>query len=350
MATTKKRTTAPKPIQKEVKKGNLICCKCGETYTKQAGFFPASKSPLYEGNNGYLPICKNCLKDLYMHYVTTLGSEWKAVERICSKFDMYFSMTIVDGCVSSATDSAVIMTYISRVSLPNYKNKTYDSTIEEDEYEESIKNKEQVTEEEESAARRIIEEGIKTWGVELEANDYRFLDTEFDDWNARCDISGKSRETLVKNLCMVKLMQNKALANKDNDTYTKLCQTYQKDLQAANLTPKQVEETERANEIPLGVLIKKFEDEDPIPQPIPEFKDWSGIQKVVRVYFIGHLMKMLGLKNKYSKEYEEEMASYLPSVGDKIGSDDSEDIYEYLMESGFTLSSDDKSDGDNDGD
>ena len=43
-----------------------------------------------------------------------------------------------------------------------------------------------------------------------------------------------------------------------------------------------------------------FENEDPIPEVNPEWKDVDGIVKLFNIYFLGHLSKMLGIKNRYS--------------------------------------------------
>jgi len=60
----------------------------------------------------------------------------------------------------------------------------------------------------------------------------------------------------------------------------------------------------------LGTWIKKFENEKPIPEPDPEFQDVDGIKKYIRVWFLGHFCKMLGINNVYAKEYEEELRKY----------------------------------------
>ena len=65
-----------------------------------------------------------------------------------------------------------------------------------------------------------------------------------------------------------------------------------------------------ADQNTFGTLIQKWENERPIPQPDPEFEDVDGIRRYVGAYFLGHLCKMMGIKNRYSAIYEEEMAKY----------------------------------------
>ena len=59
----------------------------------------------------------------------------------------------------------------------------------------------------------------------------------------------------------------------------------------------------------LGVLIKKWENTRPISEPQKRWADVDGLWKMV-VLFIGSLSKMVGLDNKYSEEYEQEIGKY----------------------------------------
>lgn len=343
----KMRNSAPKPPgSNEPKRGAYYCCSCGKKFTRQQAYFPVSRSSIYKGNNGYLPICKECFEELYIHYYEVLKDEVAAIERVCQKFDIYFNMPMVESAMSDSTDRAVIMTYISRMGLPQFKNKTYDTTLDEDEYAAAVAERNREPTDEERLIERIKERGRLEWGMDLEANEYTFLDKEFADWNAGYAIEGKTRESLVRDLCVLKLQENKALDNNDMDTYNKLSITFQKTLAAAELTPKQIEDAERASEKPMGVMIKMFENEDPIPEPNPEWEDVDGIMKYILVYFIGHLCKMLGLKNKYSNLYDEEMEKYTVYVPDDVKDGDSDDIFDYLLENGFGIGDSHPEDGD----
>lgn len=48
------------------------CCRCGTAYSRQKGYFPVSHSPMYRGS-GYLPICSNCIEELYEQYRFHVG-------------------------------------------------------------------------------------------------------------------------------------------------------------------------------------------------------------------------------------------------------------------------------------
>ena len=56
-----------KSATKKKKKGSsstktFKCVCCGKEYATQPANFSISNSPLFEGNNGYLPICKTCIE------------------------------------------------------------------------------------------------------------------------------------------------------------------------------------------------------------------------------------------------------------------------------------------------
>lgn len=146
-----------------------------------------------------------------------------------------------------------------------------------------------------------------------------------------------ARESLVRDLCVIKLQQQKAIQSGDVDLWGRLQKTFQDTLSSANLKPIQSENDEKTAEKPLGVMIEMFENEDPIPEINPEWKDIDGIVKLFNIYFLGHLSKMLGIKNRYSKDYEEEMQKYRAEIDDIKDAPD-EDVFEYLSENGFVKS------------
>ena len=65
-----------------------------------------------------------------------------------------------------------------------------------------------------------------------------------------------------------------------------------------------------SEQVTFGTLIKKFENEKPIPEPLPEWMDADWIRKYVVVWFFGNLCRMMGKENPYQEEYDEEMAKY----------------------------------------
>ena len=77
-------------------------------------------------------------------------------------------------------------------------------------------------------------------------------------------------------------------------------------------------------------MIKMFEEHDPIPTPREEWKDPDRIIHFTSVYVLGHLMKMLGIKNPHADLYEREMNKYRVSVPELSDADD-EEIFDNVL-------------------
>lgn len=102
----------------------FYCAMCGKKYTKLTGNFYRSSSPLHAGNDGFLPVCRSCVEELFELYVDELGSEMEATKRLCQKFDWYFSKRIYDATEKSSASFSRMSSYVSKMSLLNKKGGT----------------------------------------------------------------------------------------------------------------------------------------------------------------------------------------------------------------------------------
>lgn len=302
--TTTIKDTKPEVINKVLEERNEFwCCRCPREFTKQRGNFPASQSPLYENNNKFLPICNHCLDELFNHYTVVLGSEEESIRRLCMKFDIYYNDSIVKASRKVNANYSRIKAYISKANLNQYRDKTYDTTIEE-ETTDTINSIEDIKE----SDIKIPQKTVRFFGVGFSPEDYKFLQEQYDDWTARHECKTKAQEELFKTICMSQL--NILETQRNGGKITEAMSAFQGLLGSANLKPNQTNSNALADQNTLGTLIKKWENEKPVPEPDPEWKDVDGIVRYINVYFLGHLCKMMGIKNSYSRMYEEEMAKY----------------------------------------
>lgn len=326
-------TTAKQKIQKinqiEQIDRKYFCCTCGKQFDKQKDNFPTSQSNFFKGNNNYLPICCNCFDSATEQYEKSLGNQEKAIERMCMHWDMYFNDEILSASKKISAHRSRIKTYNSKCNLIQWAGKTYDTTLQEksEDIITSIGDIDSINDKSDIA---VTKNSVKIWGFGFSPEDYEFLNTQFSDWKAKVVIEGKPKESLVRELCVLKLQQNKALLEGKVDLYTKLTEAYQKTLDRASLTPKIEEAADKAGELPMGMMIDRFENEEPIPEPMDEWKDVDGIIRMFTIYFLGHLCKMLNIKNRYSKLYEEEMAKYRVEIPELEESDD-EEVFDFLI-------------------
>ncbi len=299
-----------------------ICPTCGEKILKLSDF-PASQSELYAGYDYHIPICRKCLDSLFKHYADFYnGNEEMAIRRICEKFDIYYNQSLLDASNKITKTKSRIQSYISKVNLVQYKGKTYDTTLGEDRSDTIIETLDDVKD-----SKKAKLKTVKFFGTGFEDDDYAFLEDEYLDWTTRHECSTKAQEEVFKQICYAQLDILKAkragLLTKD------LTKTLQDLLATANLQPKQTKDNTLAEQNTFGTLIRKWENEKPIPEPDEEWKDVDGIAKYITIYFLGHLCKMMGIKNSYSKMYETEMARY------KVDKPEYEDDDEALFDSVF---------------
>lgn len=312
------------------------CAHCGRAYKKQQMNFPKLQSELYKGNDKYSPICFRCVEEMYSNYEKNLGED-EAIRRMCIKLDIYFCDEALAASRSASNNTSRIRSYISRAMYYYRRGRGYDDTLDQESAyyisPEKIEEAKDIMNGEKSDAV-IDDKVIQAWGVGLAVDDYKFLENELHTWKVGYSIDGKSQESIVREICIFDLQKTKALSNNNMKLFQDLCNDRQKALDRAHLTPKAEASDDRLMEKPIGKMIEMVENEEPIPEPLDAFKDVDGIHKLIRVYFIGHLCKMLGLKNKYVDEYEEEMNQYTAKVAELEGSEP-EDVFDYLVEHGF---------------
>ncbi len=319
-------------IEARTEPDEYVCQTCGKSYKKRKGNFSPSKSPIYAGTDGYLNTCKSCVDDLFRQYTEFFdGNEERAIERICQLFDLYFNENALAASRKISEDRSRISVYISKIQIRPHTGKTYSDTIIESKT-DSIDSIDELSEYGEMDSAQI-KKAVGVWGFGFSPEQYNILNDQFDDWKSRVVIDGKTRETLVRELCIIKLQMNLALKDNNVELYTKLMKTYQETMKSANLQPLQEDATDKAAEKPLGVMIQMFENERPIDKCRPEWEDVDGIVRYITIYFLGHLCKMLKLNNKYSSLYEEEMAKYRVEVPELEEADD-DDIFDYIINGG----------------
>lgn len=291
----------------------FYCCRCGTSYSRKKGYFPVSHSPMYRGS-GYLPFCNDCVEAMYERYREQLGDDREAMRRMCMKLDLYWSDDIYAMVERTAGVNSRVRNYIGKTNIYRYIDKTFDNSIEEgtafdDFLDDGISsvacaNNILNTECDTQIEQRLID----FWGAGFSADFYDELERRYQDWTGGAPVMEPSERSLYKQICILEATisrdsaQGKAIDKNVNALNTLLG--------SMNLKPAQKKESVDATieGTPFGVWIRKWEDTRPIPDPDPEFKDVDGIVRYISIWFLGHLCKMLGIKNSYCKLYEDEIA------------------------------------------
>lgn len=323
MATPPKRKRLEKTADLPVSLPKVYCCRCGSAYSRATGNFLSSHSPMYRGA-GHLPMCSNCVDEMYDRYRTELGSDKAAMRRICMKLDLYWLPSVYDEVERSAGVRSRVRTYIQKIGAQRFINKTYDDTIKE-EVELGLSNpditmvgihEKQGAEGAEPDASledlaSVSPDVIAFWGAGLTPQLYAELEERYKFWVSRYPEGTQfdvGEEALIRQICHLEVENNHARASgKATDKGVTLLNTL---IGSLNLKPSQRtnEETDAELEkMPLGVGLQKWEQTRPLPPTPNELRDVNGIIKNVTTWFLGHACKMVGLKNSYTRMYEAAM-------------------------------------------
>lgn len=330
------------------------CSVCGKIYTRQKQNFPISHSALYRGNNGYFTTCNNCFEGLFEHYKEALGGEIEAIKRMCLKYDIYWNPVLYGMIYKGNTNGSRMRQYMSKTNLAKWTNKTYDDTLDEDPEKQLENSTMYVLKEIDDEEMRVAEEeeensifaevkiaqptqaDVDFWGMGFAPEFYFELNKRFEKWTADVQLPlDKSTEALYKQICILEVTINRNIvAGKPIEQSVNALNSL---MGSANLKPvqKKAEEQDSAfEELPFGVGIRMCENTRPIPKPNPELEDVDGIVRYVSIWFLGHLCKMLGIRNTYCKLYEEEMARLKVERLDNEEEDDEGAFNEIFGDSG----------------
>lgn len=301
----------------QIKNDEKQCLKCLKVKKKSNNFFNSYHK---WHSDGKMPYCKRCLLDYFDEdNVATLKDilrmvdkpfnyEWleKAKEDTRETLGVYFILVNLNNKYDKYSDS--VFEYGDTKNIGDDEKHVKDGGFRPEDIEQVELTKEQ------------MEYLIDFWGQGYTKDDYEFLQREFERLtNAYESESSYAMEILFQEAAHQRLTIKRKREN--NESVDKELKTFQDLLGSANIKPAQETGANSAEQATFGTLIKRFENEKPIPEPDEEWKDVDNIRKYVSVWFLGHLSKMLGIKNDYSPMYEEAIKEYTvePPANDRDG-------------------------------
>ena len=304
----------------------FYCCRCGRSYSRLNGSFPAIHSHMYRGT-GYLPICSECVDDLYETYKNTLGNDREAMRRICMKLDLYWNDSIYAMVERVSGVQSRVRAYIGKTNLLKYIDKTFDDTLDEErassdeeflrKVDEAVasriselksKQTEDMTDDDSPVCdRQIRQEDIEFWGPGYDNDFYEDLNRRWAGWTQGSDVTDPSEKSLYKQICLLEATITKDSAQgKAIDKNVNALNTL---LGSMNLKPAQKKDDVDGDleKMTLGVGIQKWEYSRPLPETPSSLVDIRGTIKNITTWYLGHACKMVGLRNSYCKMYEDAM-------------------------------------------
>lgn len=317
------------------------CYKCGREYGKHKGLFPVSYAAMYKGV-GYIPICKNCIDTMYKKYLSECNDTKVVVRQMCRKLDLYWDEHVYEFVSRRNPERSIMIQYISKINNISYAGKSYDDTLieegtlwnfsqqseEADKTEknsidnsiEDAKESEKPTKEpeeniEDSEFNRYVnelmsypvtKEVIAFWGTGYTKQMYAELEQRRAYWMSRFskDIElDAGTEALIRQICSLELDINRDRA--EGKSVEKSTNALNNLLGSANLKPVQKKEAnDDFAKQPLGVKLYHREKFKPLPELEESEKDRRHIKKYIWTW-MGHICKMCGMKNGYTKLYDE---------------------------------------------
>lgn len=293
-----------KPVE-PVAEDDYKCCTCGKKYKKQSGNFSYSQSPLYKGNNSFLPICNNCLENLVEQYTELLGSQNEAIKRVCLHWDMYFNEGLLNSTKKIDANRSRIKNYVRNCNLQQHAGKTYDTYLREIN-EGVIQNTQQLEEMKADGQTGITKVMFERWG-QMSSDDIIALEDHYKmlkKHNPNCD---NNQEIFIKDLCYTKILQMKSFRDSNSADFEKYTKLYRDTFKQAGL--KTVQEDDGSNENPLGVnaaIISQYTPEE-FYKDKQLYMDFDGLGD----YFERHVLRPLR-----NLEYNDNKRDFEFNIGD----------------------------------
>lgn len=239
MASTKKAPTK-----------QYICTRCGKVHSSQLKNFSKTRSPMWAANNGYLTVCVKCVDELYEGYLKQLGTVSAAVYRMCMKFDLYYS-DLTMNAVTSATGKFknAFSAYLSKSNLTQVTFNSFDDTLEQQT--QTLVLSKSDLEEAEINGIKVKKVSYDRWGDGFEPAEYNDLDAHYrlltgsvQDWGSAWPV--------IRSLCILDVLQKRALKAKDDKKFIDLASEYKKTYKEAGF--KITQNTTDMEDQPLGVM------------------------------------------------------------------------------------------------
>lgn len=301
---------------------SIRCYRCRKIYDKRRGNFLKSYAPLYKGT-GYIHICRECIGSIYNMYLKACDNPALATRQVCRKLDLYWDDGLFNTVEKKSTSQNVVFQYISRIAgISSCAGKCYDDTLIAEELlwsftgNQSDENQDDTTlhssdlEDEPNVIDEVGEDIVAFWGSGYTAEMYRELEERKEYWMSRLPGSDDldiGAEAYIRQICGLELDINKLRAlGKSTD---KQVTTLNALLGSMNMKPTQRRNEDLENDInttPMGVWLYRYENKRPLPEIDDQLKDVNGVKRYVFTW-MGHLCKMMGVENGYTKMYEKEV-------------------------------------------
>lgn len=302
--TKKKNRTLTKP------EGDGYCRKCQSIFNL-SNFYEAANPAI--DTNGRMSICKDCCNLVYENYFGIYGTIEAAMKATCQDLDVIFNYEALkqtqshaEGIVSRGKNLTKIFgIYKSKIGSTGKHN----AGLEDFRYKNSDHFQKEATvvpvKHQDTLDSIELEMLRIKWGADLPIDDLVWLEQKFEDWHDSYDISGKSMEMLVEQLCFEELFTYKE--RQQGKDVTKRLTNIQNMLKNSKLSPRQETASEQAEFSTISEFIRKVEQSKPIIKSNPEFEDPDNFKNMWQA-MVGALSRTAGKPDEYTQVFDEYFA------------------------------------------
>lgn len=297
-----KSKSTPDAKEKIEQRNEFYCTRCGKRFQSQRNNFLRVQSPLWEQNDRYLPVCMNCTDELFEHYVEVLGSIQSGMRRMCLHFDIFYDSNLLENTVKG-THKNLFRAYIAKTYLLHVQGKTYDDTLdveagvpfEKPNEFESIS----ITAKPKLPSQRQIEE----WGDGFTYAELFIMDKHYRDLSQYVKNDNPIKDILIRDLCRIRIQQERMIKEGDNAQYEKLTKLYQSTL--ANPALSTDDEQSTGSKDVFGQWIDEIEHYAPADYYADKNKYWDffGIGEYINRHMFRPLKNLLLGSRDRDSEY-----------------------------------------------
>lgn len=278
-------------------------------------------SPLFAGNDGFLPICKSCADKYFAQLIDFFcGNEEKALDRMCSIFDWYYSEDVAAATRKVSANRTRIGLYPSKLNLWKAKGTTYLDTLT-DRFGNTIDTQDELEAAKKEDGVNVSNVTIRRWGLGYSPEEYDALNVHYKTLRDQADSGDIVTDSLIKDLCSIKVQQMRMLQQGDVDKYSKLTELYQKTLSSANLKPKSIKDANAANQTDAyGVWLKDIEKFAPADyfKDKEIYKDHDGLGEYFQRFIVRPFRNLITGSKEMDYEFSVDRSSELGDGEDAI--------------------------------
>lgn len=264
---------------------------------------------------GHLPICKECLSNMYSEYCVIFGDEKKAMQRICMAFDIYYQDSIMESC-KGEDKKVIIGKYVRTCNMSPHRGKTFDTNLLNGFL--FSKKKSSASDDKQSAANEARDDtqgedeirdfepnpaDVAKWGAGFTKEDYEILNNHYKGLMNANPGADSNQLIFIKNLCHTMMFEMRALREGDVDTYQKMSNLYLSIFSKSKL--QMAQETQSAEEFKLGVTIDTIEKFTPAEfyKDKKLYKDFDGLGEYLERHVLRPLRNLQHGTADRDKEY-----------------------------------------------